>query len=138
MPRRTKSFLSQPKAWQLVLAIYWLALFVATHLPKTQTLGTANQLDKLVHAAAFAGLALLLATTWQLSAGRLIGHHLRAAWIVLVCYAALDEWTQTFAGRDASLADWLADAAGAALGLALFAWLNRRGRESFATGNRND
>jgi VanZ family protein len=42
-------------------------------------------------------------------------------------YAAADELTQLLVGRTASVGDWLADAAGAALGLAFFAaWPPRR------------
>jgi len=114
------------KLWQLVLAVYWLALFVATHLPKESPIVPTDQRDKLMHFTAFALLALLLATTWQLAAGYLTIHHLRWAWIVLVLYAALDEWTQSFVGRETSFYDWLADAAGAAAGLALFVWVRNQ------------
>jgi VanZ family protein len=37
----------------------------------------------------------------------------------------MDEWTQLYAGRYASSLDWLADAAGAAAGLAVFAWWSK-------------
>jgi VanZ family protein len=47
-------------------------------------------------------------------------------------YAGLDEWTQSFVGRHASAWDWMADAIGAFLGLALFAWLGSR----MASGRR--
>jgi VanZ family protein len=91
--------------------------------------------DKVVHFSAFAVLAALFATAWQLaSGGRLTFRHLRAAWVLLIIYGALDEWTQTPFGRDASVFDWLADAAGAAVGLVVFVWIRNR----HANRNRTD
>jgi VanZ family protein len=124
MLHQARRLLREPRIWQAMLAIYWLALFVSTHLPQATPLVPGNQIDKLVHMAAYAVLAGLFAATWQHSSGQLIAPHLRAAWIAIALYAAVDEWTQTFVGRDASAIDWLADVAGAAMGLALFGWLN--------------
>jgi hypothetical protein len=108
-------------AWRLLGAI-----FVGTHIPGGTPLLPPNGWDKLAHFAAFAGLATLLATTWQLAAGHLTLRHLCVVWFAIVLYAAFDEWTQTPVGRDASLWDWTADAAGALLAIALFAWLRSR------------
>jgi VanZ family protein len=109
--------------WRLLLAGYWLALAVGTHLPPTFPGLPGDNTDKLVHAAAFAGLAWLLATAWQNSTGRLNRRHLRFAWLAIAAFAAADEVTQRLVDRDASASDWLADAAGAAGGLAVFwAW----------------
>ena len=82
--------------------------------------------DKLVHMAAFAGLAALVAITWQLAAGQLNRRHLIAVWLAVALYAALDEWTQPLFGRDASLGDWTADVVGALIALILFASLRQR------------
>lgn len=114
--------------WRVLLAGYWLALFVGTHLPPTFPGLPGDNSDKLVHAAAFAGLAWLLATAWQSSVGRLNGRHLRFAWLAVVLYGAADELTQLLVGRSATMGDWLADAAGAALGLVIFAvWQRKAG-----------
>lgn len=107
--------------WRGLLAGYWLALFVGTHLPPTFPGLPGDNSDKLVHAAAFAVLAWLLATAWQSSVGRLNGRHLRFTWLAVVLYSAADELTQLLVGRSATLGDWLADAVGAALGLVIFA-----------------
>jgi VanZ family protein len=120
-----RRLLRSPLVWQLVLAGYWLALFVGTHIPKTMPVLPGDQSDKLVHFAAFAMLAALLATTWQLAAGKLNYRHLAAVWIVVAIYGAVDEWTQSFVGRDTSVWDWTADATGALLALILFAWIHR-------------
>jgi len=112
--------------WRLILTAYWLALFVSTHLPSKFPGLPGDRVDKLVHAAAFAVLAWLLATAWQSSAGELTGRHLRFAWLAVVLYGVADEVTQIPVGRTCSLADGLADAIGAAVGLVVFAALRRR------------
>jgi VanZ family protein len=126
MPDSQRHFLMRPRTWQIALVGYWLALFVSTHVPSSVPMLSKGGFDKLVHVAAFAALAALLAITWQLAAGHLTIRHLFAAWLVLLIYAALDEWTQTLVGRHASARDWLADAAGALVALALFAWWRPR------------
>jgi len=112
----------RPWIWQLALAGYWLALLVGTHVPREFPALPREGADKWVHVVAFAVLGWLVAETWQRSAGRLNAAHLRAAWLVIALYAAADELTQPFVGRYASATDGLADVAGAALGLALFAY----------------
>jgi VanZ family protein len=118
-PRKRRN----PRAWRIALAVYWLILLVGTHLPQKTPLLPKDRVDKFVHAAAFAALALLCVATWERTTARLKPRHLLWIWIAIALYAAVDEWTQTFVGRHASAQDWLADAIGAAFGLALFAWL---------------
>jgi VanZ family protein len=114
------------RLWQSLLVVYWLALLTATHVPSDFPGVPTNQWDKVVHFAAYAVLAILFATTWQLAAGLLTMRHLRAAWLLLCVAGALDEGTQFLVGRDSNILDWLADAAGVAAGLAMFVWLRRR------------
>jgi VanZ family protein len=117
--------LKSPRVWQIALLAYWLALFVATHVPVNVPVLPSGQGDKLVHFAAYTVLAGLGATTWQLAAGQLTARHLMALWIAIAVYGALDEWTQIPVGRDCNFWDWTADLLGAATGLVLFAWLRR-------------
>jgi VanZ family protein len=121
-----RRYLKNPRTWQLALAGFWLALFVSTHLPSNLPILPKSGNDKVVHFTAFAILATLLATTWQLTAGHLTARHLVVVWIVLVVYAALDELTQIPVGRDCSFWDWTADALGAAVALVLFARLRSK------------
>jgi VanZ family protein len=126
MQTRSGRHLRNPRIWQVALAVYWLTLLVGTHLPRETPLLPGRWFDKLIHLVAFALLATLFAVTWQRSARSWKLSRLFLIWIILALYAALDEWTQTYVGRQASAADWLADASGAALGLVLFAlsrWL---------------
>jgi VanZ family protein len=117
--------LTNPRLWSVLLACSWLTLFVLTHIPRVPSLGPVTEHDKTAHLVAFAVLAFILATTWQLNAGELSLAQLGWAWVLLMLYAALDEWTQQFVGRQASVADWLADLIGAAAGLSLFFWFRR-------------
>jgi VanZ family protein len=110
---------------QIVLAGYWLALIVATHLPAGIPILPSERFDKSYHAAAYFVLALVLATTWQISAGYLRARHLFWTWAAVASFGVLDEITQIPFGRDCSIWDWLADIAGAALGLFLFVLLRR-------------
>lgn len=91
--------------------IYWLGLFIVTHLPPTRLLRTRVS-DRVEHFVSYAILAGLL--LWSL---RQLGLSPRAAawWVVGIClvYGAIDEWLQTFVGRICSFDDWLADATGA-------------------------
>ncbi|HEX2474078.1 MAG TPA: VanZ family protein [Lacipirellulaceae bacterium] len=120
MHQRFRELVKQSIIWQIALGLYWLGLFVVTHIPSEMAALPGASTDKLVHVAAFALLAMLLATAWELSAGPIWFRHLACAWLLLVLYGAIDEWTQTLVGRQASLYDWLGDAIGALIGLAVF------------------
>jgi VanZ family protein len=116
----------RPRLWQLVLACYWLALFLGTHLPIDRLALHRGSADKFAHIAAFGGLAILVAITWRLSGGRLHARQLIWVWIIVVLYGAIEETTQPLVNRSASLIDWMADALGATLGLVVFWWWLRR------------
>lgn len=103
-----------------VLAAYWLAIFIGTHLPANLDISPRVN-DKVKHFSAFFLLATLLCyvTTSPRSFRRFttIG-------LVGMAYAAIDEMTQYFvSGRDPSGFDFLADSAGiwTAIGIYLIA-----------------
>jgi VanZ family protein len=101
-------------------------LWWASSAPRTVPLPLAHG-DKLLHAAAYAVLALgwyaALRVTWPWHDYR------RHAWVALALaagYGALDEWHQSFVpGRAASLPDWVADVAGATVTATLAATIKR-------------
>src|SRR5262245_35313285 len=118
----------------LVAAVYWLAMFVATHLPiRTTPVGDPYSLDKLEHLTAFATLAALLnvvATaigfrSWKASALIII---------LIGLYALMDESTQV-SPRSPEVLDWLADICGAILGTVLY-WLVARLRTASGPAQR--
>jgi VanZ family protein len=102
------------------LILYWLALAVATHLPKPPDI-PLEQGDKLMHFAAYALLAFLAAGCWSAYRSPLRKHHLFGLFVVLSLYAAVDELTQIPFGRQADVLDWLADTIGVACGIGAFA-----------------
>ena len=105
----------------LIAACYWVAMFIATHLPiRTTPVGDQYSLDKLEHLTAFAALAALLNAV-----AAAIGFRSWKASAVIIfligLYALVDESTQV-SPRSPEVLDWLADILGAILGTALF-WL---------------
>jgi VanZ family protein len=121
----------------LLAACYWVAMFVATHLPiRTTPVGDPYSLDKLEHLTAFAALAALLNVV-----AAAIGFRSWKVSVAIICfiglYALVDESTQV-SPRSPEVLDWLADICGAALGTALYlsvarfraaTWLARRPAE---------
>ncbi|MEQ8788934.1 MAG: VanZ family protein [Pirellulaceae bacterium] len=100
----------------VLLAGYWLALFVATHIPLRDALPGAG-FDKVLHAAAYAGLAFLLATVVGLL-GRLSWRGYLVILALVALYGAIDEAMQTAVpGRSADAMDWAADVIGGLIGL---------------------
>ena len=99
------------------LALYWIALCVATHLPSSR-MPSLQWSDKTYHVIAFAGLAFLLG--WAIQTSSRLRH---AAWVggIAVTYAITDELTQKFIpGRSCELADAVADCVGVVIGLGLY------------------
>lgn len=112
--------------WLAGLACYWLALFASTHLRMPDIPGPIWDFDKVLHAGAYFVLATLC-----LIAARRIGS--TTSWrtqvtiaMILLAYGAIDEITQQYVGRQCSVYDWLADAAGVAIALGLDRWRHRR------------
>lgn len=93
--------------------LYWGGIFTLTHLPP-ETIAKGPQVwDKLAHFLSFFGLGAALSTamllTWPFRRRVLL-------WVMLAAmlYSALDEVTQPYFRRDASIFDWLADMTGVA------------------------
>ena len=99
------------RALLTVFALYWLGLFVLTHLPELPIDTAARYNDKVAHTVTYAllmGLALVACRRPQATTARLI-----LVWLpILTAYAAVDEFTQPLVGRSCQLTDWLADLAG--------------------------
>ncbi|HMQ15972.1 MAG TPA: VanZ family protein [Phycisphaerae bacterium] len=112
--------------YRRALPAYWLFLFALTHFPKLSLTGPVERPDLYSHFIAFGLLAFLLwrfAETFRQPLGP------RFVWVagaVILAYGAFDELTQELVGRDATIEDWLANACGATLVLALLEF-NRRG-----------
>ncbi len=105
-----------------ILGVYWTAIFVGTHMPDgVRVLGAFD--DKLLHFAAFAGLAFLLAAT--LAALRRRRGTAWLPWTIAAVYGCVDELSQmAVPGRHAGVDDWIADVLGAGVGVFAFGLLS--------------
>ena len=104
------------------LAVYWMAIFVGTHLPNE--LPSLEQIDdKILHFGAYAGLAFLLVAAFK--ARRLRHGTLLLPLAVAAIYGCVDELSQkAVPGRQADVADWAADVLGAGVGVFAFGVLS--------------
>lgn len=96
---------------------YWVALFVATHVPIDPRLSSRLPVsDLVIHGAVYALLTIL--GGWRLLLARSggVGRSLVRWAIVYLAYGILDESLQPFTGRTASFADWLANLTGVVAG----------------------
>jgi len=96
-----------------LLLLYWLALFVGTHVPVTLE-GMGQNGDKVLHFLAYSGLAFLMCLgiggcwpTWRTFAVVLAATML---------YAGFDEFSQLLVGRSCDFWDWVADCCGMLVG----------------------
>lgn len=103
----------------VVLVLYWLALFVSTHIP-SGAIPQPKVWDKLLHFAAYGGLTFLLAWPVAIRSGPSLGTYVYLL-VIAGCYGAVDELGQILVpGRAADIWDWVADMAGAVAGLAAY------------------
>jgi VanZ family protein len=105
-------------AWGVFAAVVLVSLAVL-FAPASDVPSAPAGVDKVVHLALFAALA---------ASGRWAGIGARALAVLLLGYAAVSEVVQGLPalGRSMSLADWVADAVGVLVGLALWELASRR------------
>jgi VanZ family protein len=119
--------------WALALA-YAAGIFILSSfpVPAPAEAALATLGDKTLHVAEYGGLALLLALAIAAVPSRWRGRAALVAFAVAALYAASDEFHQSFVpGRDADVLDFLADAAGAAVGAGIqFLWARRTSRRA--------
>lgn len=117
------------------LVAYWLLLALATHWPFAPSEADTPKIDKPLHQIAFALLALC--ACWAVGTRRRLNVRLAAVIAaVLLAYGAVDEFTQDLVPRRTpSVADWLADLLGVAVGMA--AWWIAPQRWKAALGDRS-
>ena len=114
--------------------LIWAVAIAAVALTLWFSLGPAPSgpgSDRQLHALAYFAdtLALLFALVWRPGSVRRSGVHVRVVAVGVLVLGGLIELAQATVSRDAQLADWLADAAGIALAVAVFEatrWALRR------------
>ena len=105
------------RAIAAICAVWWVAAAIATHVP-IKSLPASAPGPSILHVIGYAVTTSLFLIT-------LIAHGIPAPrrWIVAVlviaAYAAVDESTQPWVGRDGSVDDWYADLIGMAFALAM-------------------
>lgn len=109
--------------WQLVFCLVLVAVLLLAWLPMSDVVTGS---DKMNHVLAFVVLGLLAQAAWPSRRVLVL--------VGLLALGGLIELVQAQVGRDASGADWLADAVGLVLALALWfllpaAWRNRLRQE---------
>lgn len=117
---------------KVLFGLYFLTLFAATHLPVPELLEVAvSMYDLLFHGAAYFVLAVLaiLVFCWDfkpqfkgISDAFGLKPARQAPWtlaLLLIGYAALDEYLQGFVNRYPDVRDWLADSVGVFVGWGL-------------------
>lgn len=129
------------RAWWPV--VVWMGIIVfltSVRLPIGGLARTGLPLDKVAHLLLYGGLGWTLGRAMWASGYRAAV----AVWLCLLfglLFGAVDEWHQgALRSREASFADWLADAAGVSLGLAAFLWprwlrMKHAGQREVVTGN---
>ena len=101
------------------LPIYWVALFIATHMPKIPNWVRSSSIpDYSLHYLAYFCLTFFI---WNnLALNEKISWKKPKVWIIIsfmVWYCAVDEWLQAYVGRTPQLRDYFADMAGVMSGL---------------------
>jgi VanZ family protein len=107
-----------------VLAIYWIAIVILTHIPIPQVVYQAKVSDKWLHFLAYLNLVFLV--WYSIRPGDKVRWHNKATWLVflaVVVYGGIDELTQPYFGRTKDLMDFIANAGSVATGLAIFTFL---------------
>ncbi len=107
-----------------VLAIYWIVLFLGTHVPTLPTLAKSFS-DKALHFSGYFGLAMLMCWVWPSDRG--VARKFVSIGLLVITYAAFDEISQGFVrGRSTDLEDFFADALGTLCAIGCYAlarWL---------------
>jgi len=100
------------------LSVYWPVLFICTHLPIHDLGRKMGMSDKVMHYLAYFALVFFL---WlAVSPYEKVNWRKARVWMILaviVWYGVIDEWLQTYVGREASVRDFLANTVGALAGL---------------------
>ena len=121
LSRLYKKIENKPKLFLYTpLALYWLALFIGTTLPTDEIPQMFKTQDKIEHFLGYFGLAVLV-NLWMHFQTKLDFLKRKAhifSFLVVTCYAAIDEIHQLFIpGRDCDILDWTADSIGGLIGV---------------------
>jgi VanZ family protein len=115
----------RPKLTIISLLLYWPGIFVLAHIPLPQLVYKAGVSDKSIHFVAYLVLTFLL--WFAISPNKKVNWRKASVWWVLfvvVWYGVVDEWLQSYVGRNCDIMDFFIDLAGALAGLILFSFFS--------------
>jgi VanZ family protein len=104
----------------LILALYWPAFFVLTHIPIPESIRRAHVSDKCLHILGYMLLTFLL--WYAFKPQRKVRWREASPWLVVLVvllYGIADEVIQGFVGRSCDVRDLAADMIGAIIGLSV-------------------
>ncbi len=107
----------------LILAIYWPAFFVLTHIPIPESIRRAHVSDKCLHVLGYMVLTFLL--WYAFKPQRKVRWREASPWLVVLVvllYGIADEVIQGFVGRSCDVRDLAADMIGAIVGLSVMSF----------------
>lgn len=112
----------------LLLALAWMALlFYLSNQPSLETPTLFSGQDKVLHAAVYALLGVLLLAAQPRQAQGYSWQQVGISVLIASLYGLSDEIHQYFIpGRSSEVLDWVADSAGALIAASLLAWLSRK------------
>jgi len=110
--------------WLVILFFFTAIVFTFTHIPQQvlPVLLQMNGLDKVLHALAYGIITFLFILSFRVSHNSMFN---LIPLSTVLAFAAVDELTQNFVGRTASLYDWIADLAGIVFAQSIFLYHNR-------------
>ncbi len=118
--------------WLLIAVVFTATVIFLTHVPQ-EAMPSVLQiggLDKLAHVSVYGVITFLFILSLRASPSLLSASFL---FFAILAIGTLDEFTQSFVGRTASLADWLTDIVGVSTVLLFFLRFKRSGYQSTLT-----
>ncbi len=130
--------LNSSKTRFLILVIYWITGFILTHIPMRESGQVLiPNLDKIAHFVLYSGLSVFIA--FWLGLNRTTQKTIWLTLVICLIFAVIDEGVQAFVPtRNASLADWAADAIGSLAGISIYGLLRSSFSNSSAPPNHKD
>lgn len=119
--------MQQVRFWSVLAALYAIAIFIGSAIPAPDLPEVVSAVsDKVLHLLEYAILGFLVhrAMCTQRRWSALARNAVVMTVVIAIVYGASDELHQSFVpGRTADFLDWIADSAGAAIGIALSLWI---------------
>jgi VanZ family protein len=114
--------------WLLIAVLFTAIVILLTHIPEdaTPSVLQIGGLDKLAHSVAYGAITFLFILSLRTFPSLLSSSLL---FFTILAVGTIDELTQPFVNRTASLVDWLADAIGVAVTLLLFIYSKHAKRQ---------